>query len=75
VQCHVGRVAWPISFPRHHSLCTHPLRPALSSPRLTPHPSHQLPIFLDKLLDPVAAILLSVTAILLFGETGSNLPH
>ncbi|KIZ04445.1 hypothetical protein MNEG_3516 [Monoraphidium neglectum] len=27
-----------------------------------------LPIFLDKLLDPVAAILLSVTAILLFGE-------
>lgn len=26
-----------------------------------------LPIFLDKLLDPLAAVLLSVTAILLFG--------
>lgn len=27
-----------------------------------------LPIFLDRLLNPVAAILISVTAILLFGE-------
>ena len=27
-----------------------------------------LPIFLDRLLDPIAAVLLSVTAILIFGE-------
>jgi metal transporter CNNM len=27
-----------------------------------------LPLFLDRLLNPVGAILLSVTAILLFGE-------
>jgi metal transporter CNNM len=27
-----------------------------------------LPIFLDKLIDPYVAILLSVTAILIFGE-------
>jgi metal transporter CNNM len=27
-----------------------------------------LPLFLDRLLDPVGALLLSVTAILLFGE-------
>ena len=32
------------------------------------HPVQALPIFIDRLLTPVAAILLSVTAVLIVGE-------
>ena len=31
-----------------------------------------LPVFLDRLLNPLAAVLLSVTAILLFGASGTR---
>lgn len=33
-----------------------------------PSPCQALPIFLDKLVDPVSAVLLSVTVVLVIGE-------
>ena len=34
-----------------------------------------LPIFLDRLMDPISAVIVSVTVVLLFGEPDHSVPN
>ena len=68
--------------PRAHAHTPHPRALPACPPQVVAHPHYllatlllcnaaameTLPIFLDRLLNPAAAIIISVTAILIFGE-------
>lgn len=50
-----------------HAACTHMIRFALLPHYVPCTPLQALPLFLDRLADPITAVVLSVTVVLVFG--------